>query len=114
MRETNGRSVSSILSKMCSAAKRRMHTVRFLAAILALVLCLGISLPSEAATSPKLNKTKVTLQVKKTATLKVSGTKSKVKWSSSNKSIAIVSSSGKVTAKKPGEATISAKVDKKT
>ncbi len=64
------------------------------------------------AAKVKLNKTKLTLYLKKTATLKVKGTKKKVKWSSSNKKVAIVSKKGKVTAKKKGTATITAKIGK--
>ncbi len=59
----------------------------------------------------KLNKTKVTLNKGKTYTLKVSGTKKKVKWSTSNKKVATVNSKGKVTAKKKGTCTITAKAD---
>ena len=61
-----------------------------------------------------MSKSSLTLYVGKSSTLKVSGTKSKVKWSSSNKSVATVTSKGKVTAKQAGSATISAKVGKKT
>ena len=46
--------------------------------------------------------------------LKVYGVKGKIKWSTSNKKIATVNSSGTVTAKKPGTATIKAKVGGKT
>lgn len=63
--------------------------------------------------APKISKTSLSLDVKKTATLKVSGTKQKVKWSSNKTSVATVSSSGKVTAKKAGTATITAKVGTK-
>lgn len=76
------------------------------------------SLPSvvivdvDAATI-KLNKTTLTLTKGKTATLKISGTSKKVTWSSSKKSVATVNSSGKVTAKKAGTATITAKVNNK-
>lgn len=42
--------------------------------------------------------------------LKLSGTKQKVKWSTSNKSVAAVNRSGLVTAKKAGSATITAAV----
>lgn len=60
----------------------------------------------------KLNKTDLTLQKGKTFLLnsKVTGTKNKVKWSSSNKSVVSVSSKGKLTARKAGQATITATV----
>ena len=67
----------------------------------------------QAATS-KINKTKATLIKGQTLQLKISGIKTKVKWSSSKKSVATVSSKGKVTAKKKGIATITAKVGKKS
>ena len=67
----------------------------------------------QAASKVKLNKSKVTLYEGKTTTLKVKGTKKKVKWSSSKKSVATVSSKGKVKAKKKGTATITAKVGNK-
>ena len=63
----------------------------------------------------KLNKTKVTIKVKKTVKLKLKNAKaSKVKWTSSNKKVAKVSKKGLVTAKKAGKATIKAKYKKKT
>ena len=68
----------------------------------------------EAASKVKINKTKATVYAGKTTTLKVSGTKKAVKWSTSNKNIATVSSKGKVTAKKAGTATITAKVSGKS
>ena len=62
------------------------------------------------ATKIKLNKTKLTLKVKKTVSLKATVTPAnssdKLTWTSSNKKIATVSSSGKVTAKKAGTVTI--------
>lgn len=66
------------------------------------------------AASVKLSKSSLTLYVGKSATLKVNGTKSNVKWSSSNKSVATVTTKGKVTAKKAGSATITAKVSGKS
>ena len=60
--------------------------------------------------APKLNKTSLSLKVKKTYKLKVSGTKQKVKWSVGNKSIATVNSSGVVTAKKAGSTRVIATV----
>jgi len=65
------------------------------------------------AASIKINKTKKTLNVKQTYTLKITGSKKKVKWSSSNKKVATVNAKGKVTAKKKGTATITAKVNGK-
>ena len=64
--------------------------------------------------APKLNKTKVTLLKGEKTTLKVTGTKQKVTWSSSKKSVATVNSKGQVVAKNKGSATILAKVSKKT
>lgn len=69
--------------------------------------------PIVAQAAVKLNKKNVTLLQYKTVKLKVKGTKKKVKWSSNNKKVATVNKNGKVTAKKPGTATITAKVGKK-
>lgn len=61
----------------------------------------------------KLNKKKATLNKGETLTLKatVSGESQKVTWKSSNSKIATVTKSGKVTAKKAGTATITAKAN---
>lgn len=64
--------------------------------------------------APKLNRTKVTLLKGEKTTLKVTGTKQKVAWRSSKKSVATVNSKGQVVAKNKGSATIYAKVSKKT
>ena len=60
--------------------------------------------------TPKLNKSSVSLDVNKSITLKMNGTKQAVKWSSNNKSVATVNSSGKVTAKGAGTTNITANV----
>lgn len=73
---------------------------------------LAVAPPAEAA-AKKLNRTRLNLTAGGTFTLKVKGTSAKVKWTSSKKSVAAVSSKGKVTAKKAGSATITAKVSKK-
>ena len=64
--------------------------------------------------APKLNRTKVTLLKGEKPTLKVTGTRQKVAWRSSKKSVATVNSKGQVVAKNKGSATIYAKVSKKT
>ncbi len=69
----------------------------------------GQTIEAQAATV-KLNKKSVTLIKGQTTTLKMKGTSKKVTWSSSKESIATVSSKGKVTAKKKGTTTITAKV----
>lgn len=68
---------------------------------------------SANAATLKLNKTKATLSKGEKLKLKATGTKSKVRWSTSNKKVATVSSTGKVTAKKNGTAKIIAKVKNK-
>lgn len=68
------------------------------------------SITVEASTKMKLNKTKAFLIKGQTLTLKLSGFKGKVIWSSSKPSIAAINSNGKVTARKKGSAVITAKV----
>ena len=62
----------------------------------------------------QLNTNRQFLLVGKSATIKVSGTKKIITWTSSNTKVATVSSKGKVTAKKAGTVTIKAKIDKNT
>lgn len=76
-------------------------------------LVLLSTVPVYAKQNIKLNKTFITLPTKNTYTLKVNGTKKKVKWSSSKKKIATVNKNGKITAKKSGTAYITAKVNGK-
>ncbi|MCD8013872.1 MAG: Ig-like domain-containing protein [Lachnospiraceae bacterium] len=68
--------------------------------------------------SVKLNKTKATATVGDTIALQLTatvyGSKASVKWTSSKKSVATVSSSGKITVKKAGKTTITATVAGKT
>lgn len=94
----------------------KMNTgIKLLLTVLAMVLILGAAVQTEAKV--KLNKKTAKLTVGKTVTLKMTGTKKKVKWSTSNKKVAAVKSNGmlkgKVTAKKAGKATITAKVGNK-
>ncbi|KSV58156.1 Ig-like domain-containing protein [Acetivibrio ethanolgignens] len=95
---------------------KKLTGVMALALALTLVAPVGVPMSqtvvAEAATV-KISATKKTLTVGKSFTLKITGAKKKVTWSTSKKSVATVSSKGKVTAKKAGTATITAKVDGK-
>ena len=95
-----------------SVMNKRNRISILIIAVLVLFVSIGSAVNVDAATV-KLNKKSVTLKVGKTVTLKVKGTKKKVKWVSSNKKVATVTQKGKVKAKKKGTATIYAKVGKK-
>lgn len=84
----------------------------FLVFVLCISFAIGV-IQTDAAGKVKLNKTKVSLEVGKTVNLKVYGTKKKVRWSSKKKSVATVSATGKVQAKKEGATQIVAKVSGK-
>lgn len=89
---------------------------RLLTGFLIFSLCISFGvgvIQTNAAGKIKLNKTKVSLKVGKTVKLKVYGTKKKVRWISKKKSVATVSATGKVQAKKAGAAKIVAKVSGK-
>lgn len=88
------------------------------AALLILSLTVPSTVPAigsltEVSAAVKISKTSLVLLKGQSKTLKVTGTKKKPKWSSSKKSVATVSSSGKITAKQKGTATITAKIGKK-
>ncbi len=88
----------------------------FVSFLMAFILVSGI-LSNDSmvyAASPKLNRKSATLQVGDTLQLKLKNTRKKVRWTSDKKSVATVSSKGKVKAKKPGKAVIKAKCNKKT
>ena len=81
--------------------------------LLFLLFCLSpVSASSRKACSISLNKTKVTVYKGKSTSLKavVTGTSAKVKWKSSNSSIASVNSKGKVIGKRTGTCKITATV----
>ncbi len=89
-----------------------MKKFRILALTLAAAVIIG-NLPAiatDAKAKIKLNQTKLSLDQGRSATLKVKGTKKKVKWSSSKKKVAKVDKKGKVTAVSVGTAKIYAKV----
>ena len=93
-------------------------------AALALALAIAVSAPAaalstpavvaEAAAAVKLSVTKKTLNVGKSFTLKLKNASGKVTWKSSKKSVATVTSKGKVKAVAAGTATITATNKKKT
>lgn len=93
--------------------KRLLTMISLCLSVMLVVPIIAPKIPSsvtvEAATKVKLNKSKATLFTGKTLQLKLNGAKGKVTWSSSKKSVATVSKSGKVKAKKNGTATITAK-----
>ena len=86
-----------------------------MAKILTAVLLLGTltDVSTAKAVAPKLNKSKLTLYIACNYTLKVKKASGKVKWTSGKKSVATVSSKGKVVAKKAGKAKITAKIGSK-
>lgn len=94
----------------------------FLSILLALCLiglnpmslpCFDVVQNVEAASTVRLSKSSAILIKGQMLQLKVTGTKSKVKWYTSKSSIATVSQSGKVTAKNKGIAVITAKIGRK-
>lgn len=77
------------------------------------IMIMMLAFPMTASAKVSISKKSLSLGVGQTTTLKVSGTKKKVKWSSNKKAIATVTQKGKVTAKKAGKAVITAKIGKK-
>lgn len=86
--------------------------------LIAMMLCVVIVIScmssyGVSAATVTLNKSKVTLEKDAYIKLKLDGTTEKVKWSSKNKKIAKVSSTGKVTAVAEGTTTITATLNGK-
>ncbi len=85
-----------------------------LMSLLLIVTVLLSMFPSQpASAAAKISKSKATLEVDATLTLKITGTESKVKWTSSKEAIVTVNSKGVVTAVKAGTAEVTATVDGK-
>lgn len=78
-----------------------------------LLMVMLLAIPTQASAAVKISKKSVTLIKGQTTTLKITGTKSKVTWSSNKKTVAVVSAKGKVTAKNKGTAKITASVNGK-
>ena len=81
---------------------------------LMLALCLTFLQTTDTKAAIKLNRSSLSLLEGQSATLKLTGTKKKVTWKSNKKTVATVSTKGRVTAKTPGSAVISATVGKTT
>ena len=90
-----------------------MKRIKKLSVMLLCCLLLSVIAMPVSASAAKLNKKSISLNVGKTYTLKATGTKGKITWTSSKKSVATVSSKGVVKAKKKGTAVITAKYGKK-
>lgn len=99
-------------AKTCNVWKQKLTIVWLVLAVL--ILGNFVRPVNVQAAKVKLNKSSVTIDRGASVSLKVSGSKKKVKWSTSKKSVASVSSSGKVKGKKAGTAYIYAKVGNRT
>lgn len=97
---------------LCIKEEKHMQRMKKVLAALLLIVMVMPTVSTQAA-KVKLNKTKISICIKDTYTLKVKNTKKKVKWSTSKKSVVTVTSKGKITGKKAGSATITAKIGTK-
>lgn len=89
-------------------------TKKIITGLLTLSLTAGFVYPNTAnAANAKISKSKLTLTKGNSCTLKINGSSGKVTWKSSNKKIATVSQKGKITAKRVGNAKITATIKSK-
>lgn len=106
---------------------RNVKRVKSILVCIVLALCFSMVNPLDyganslnhvqAASKIKLNKKNATLNVGKSLTLNITGTKNTVKWTSNKKSVVSIKKLGKykvkITAKKAGTTTITAKIGSK-
>ncbi len=85
---------------------------KLLSTLLIFVLFLSIISPNQAYAAVKISKAKATMEVDSYLLLKITDTKTKITWSSSDKTIASIDKNGLVVAISDGECTITAKVSK--
>ena len=89
---------------------------KIVSAVLCLSLFIGVGNCSVqdmyAAKKPKLNKSRITLNVGRSYKLKVNNYKGKIVWKSSKKRIATVKNNGVVTGKSKGNVNITAKLSR--
>lgn len=88
--------------------KKMFRKVSMLLLVFVVALCM-----TSPASAASINKKKMTVCTGQTVQLKVNGTKKKANWSSSKKSVATVTSKGKVAARKKGATVITAKIGTK-
>lgn len=106
-------------SQNCKIKRNEVISLKKIQLKFSLLLVLAVAVGSiyqnntESQAKAKINKTSITIRVKQTYVLKVTGTNKKVKWSSSKKKVATVSSKGVVTGKRTGKTMITAKAGKK-
>lgn len=81
---------------------------KLLTAILVMTLLISLAPALKADAATKLNKSKITIKTDNTYNLSLSGVSKGIKWTTSDKTIAKVSSAGKVKGLDAGEATITA------
>lgn len=108
---------------MIQSLKKVSKGLGILLCTLVMALAVGVVVPMNdnqvgntavVQAAEKLSTTKITMTKGKTAKIKVSGTKSKVTYKTSNKKIATVSAKGVVKGVSKGSTTIKVKVGKKT
>lgn len=87
---------------------------RLFSTLLIFIMCLSLVAPLPANAAPtKLSKAKAMMEVDSKLVLKIDGAADQITWSTNKVAVASVNSSGEVSAKSTGQATITATVDKK-
>lgn len=98
---------------------KKIHKLIYVLLTAIILMSVSVIIPIQgtiaiaSAASVTISNKSVSLEVGQTKSLKISGTSRKVTWSTSKKSVASISSSGKITAKAVGAATITAYVSGK-
>lgn len=96
---------------MRSVERDMKWTIRFVVVMIAMVMT--FTAVKAEASAARISKSSISIYPGKSYTLKVKGA-SKVKWRSGNRSVAVVSSKGKVTGKKAGTTMVTATVGRQT
>lgn len=99
--------------------KKKSKLLTLIVSILMLSLVIPATVPivgtvENVSAAVKISQKSLILLKGQSKTLKITGTKNKPKWSSSNRSVSTISQNGKVVAQKKGSSTITAKIGKKS